>query len=490
MNSPWKRVSLAAVVLLVALSVATVPTTGRAQAVESTPGERVVDETVAVVGGTPLLRSDLEKRVQGAAEQLQVDLADTSVYNRLHREVSRGMIDDQLLLLEAEARNLKPSEEDISREVEGAIDQHLRQFGGQAGFEAQLRKEGLTEDELRREYRTEARKRILAGMLIQQEIRPKVTVTAEMGKRFFEENRAQIPPKPRALHLQQIILGTRADSLAERRARDNALEVRAKIQAGLSFEAAAAQYSDDPDGKEGGVLGRVNKGELEPSAEAAAFTQPVGEVGPPVLLLGGGVIHSVVSDGPRAGLVEAKLTGYGFDILLVTSRDSNGEWVELKHIFFEVPLTKSEEARTRERANDLRRRILSDSLDFTSAVHQYSDDPEASKTDGDLGWVPFEELSGEMRAVADTLRVGRVSPPVAVRLGGELASGIPGISLGGKEAVLLFKVLGEQAEQTYTYEEVAEQMQQYAGQKVMEEKLRAWLDELRKKYPVDQKLRW
>lgn len=449
MNSSWKRVVLPAALLATTILVAAVPTTGQAQGISAPLGERVVDETVAVVGGTPLLRSDLEKRVQGAAEQLQVDLADTSVYNRLHREVIRGMIDDQLLLLEAEARNLKPSEEEITKEVDGLIDEHVRQLGGQAGFQAQLKKEGLTEDELRREYRTETRKKILANMLIQQEIRPKVNVTEEMGRRFFEENRAQIPPKPRALRLQDVFLRTRADSLVERRGRDTALDVRKKILAGLSFEDAAAQYSDDPRGKEGGTLGRFKKGELEPALETAAFAQPVDQVGPPVQ------------------------TPYGFHLVKVIARDPNGEWVELKHVLIGVVPTKSDEARTRERAEELRRRILSGSLDFASAVRQYSDDPDAQKNDGDLGWVPLEQLPEEMRAVADTLRVGRISPPVA-----------------GEQGVHLFKVLGDQAEGTYTYEEVAEQMQQYAGQKVMEEKLRVWLDELRTKYPVDQKMNW
>lgn len=449
MNRFWKRVMLPAAVLAMVVLVAASPTTGRAQGSGPSRGERVVDETVAVVGGTPLLRSDLEKRVQGTAEQLQVDLADTSVYNRLHREVIRGMIDDQLLLLEAEARNLKPSEEEVTKEVDGAIDEHVRRLGGEAGFQAQLKKEGLLEDDLRREYRAEARKKILAGMLIQQEIRPKVNVTEEMGKRFFEENRAQIPPKPRALRLQDIFLRTRADSLVERRARETALDVRKKILAGLSFEDAAAQYSDDPRGKEGGTLGRFKKGELEPTLETAAFEQPLEQVGPPVQ------------------------TPYGFHLVKVIARDPNGEWVELKHVLIGVVPTKSDEARTRERAADVRRRTLSGSLDFASAVRQYSDDPEAKKTDGDLGWVPLEGLPEEMRAVADTLRVGRISPPVA-----------------GEQGVHLFKILGEQAEGTYTYEEVAEQMGQYAGQKLMEEKLRIWLDELRTKYPVDQKMNW
>ena len=145
----------------------------------------------------------------------------------------------------------------------------------------------------------------------------------------------------------------------------------------------------------------------------------------------------------------------------------------MKHVLFAVVPTKSDEAKTRERAAELRRRTLSGSLEFAAAVRQHSDDPEAKKTDGDLGWIPLEGLPEEMRAVADTLRVGRISPPVA-----------------GEQGVHLFKVLGEQAEGTYTYEEVAEQMQQYAGQKAMEEKLRAWLDELRKKYPVEQKMSW
>lgn len=443
MNSSWKKVVLAVAVLVSAV------TTGRAQGTGAPPSERVVDETVAVVGGTPLLRSDLEKRVQGLAEQLQVDLADTSVYNRLHREVLRGMEDDQLLLLEAEARNLKAGEEEITKEVDAAIDEHVRRLGGMVGFQAQLKKEGLTEDELRREYRSEARKKILAGMLVQQEIRPKVTVTEEMARRFFEENRSQLPPKPRALRLQDIFLRTRADSLVERRARDNAIEVRAKIQAGLSFETAAAQYSDDPRGKEGGVLGRFNKGELEPGLEAVALTQPIGEISAPVL------------------------TPYGLHLVLVVARDPKGEWVELKHILIGVVPTKSDEVRTRERAADLRRRILSGSLDFVAAVRQYSDDPEAKTGDGDLGWVPLEGLPEEMRAVADTLRVGRISPPV-----------------GGEQGVHLFKVLGEQAEGVYTYDEAAEQMRQYAGQKAMEEKLRAWLDELRKKFPVTRKVSW
>jgi parvulin-like peptidyl-prolyl isomerase len=437
------------VALAVAFLGAGVPVSAGAQGVPVPAGERVVDETVAVVGGSPLLRSELEKRVQGIAEQLQVDLADTSVYNRLHREVLRGMVDDQLLLLEAEARNLKAGEEEINQEVDGAIAAHVQTLGGIEGFQAQLKKEGLTEDELRREYRVEARKKLLAGNLVQQEIRPKVSVTEEMARAFFEQNRSQLPPKPRALRLQDLFLRTHADSLVERKARENALDVKAKLQAGLSFEEAAAQFSDDPRGKDGGTLGRFGKGQLEPALETAAFTQAIGVVGNPVQ------------------------TPYGFHLVKVTDRDPAGEWAEVKHILIAVVPTKSDEARTRDRAADIRRRIVSSTLEFAAAVRQYTDDPEGKKADGDLGWIPLDQLPEEMRSVADTLRVGRISPPVA-----------------GQQGVHLFKVLGEQAEGTYTYDEVADQMRQYAGQQAMEEKLRAWLDELRKKYPVELKISW
>lgn len=51
------------------------------------------------------------------------------------------------------------------------------------------------------------------------------------------------------------------------------------LDAGADFAALAKQYSQCPSGQKGGDLGFFGRGQMVPSFEAAAFEQPVGEVG-------------------------------------------------------------------------------------------------------------------------------------------------------------------------------------------------------------------
>lgn len=421
-----------------------------AESAGTAPSGKPVEEILAVVGGTPILRSQVEEQVELVAEQIQADLADTSVSHRLRRDVLEDLIDNQLLQLEAEARSVKATDAEIQAEVDGAIDGNVRALGGTDGFRAQLEKEGLTEETLRSRYREEARKRIVARKLVDQEIRPQVTVTDEMGRAFFQENRSQLPKKPRALRIQDLFLRTHADTLLVERARQTASEVRTRILTGAtSFEDAAATYSDDPRGKEGGVLGRFARDELDPDLASGAFATPVGQVSEPLP------------------------SRFGYHLLKVVGRDPNGEWVDLKHILIGVTPSRADVAATRERAASIRAELVSGRLDFTEAIRAHSADPEARAADGDLGWIPIDSFYGDMRAVADTLRVGRISPPVE-----------------GDGGFHVFKILGEQAEGNYTYDEVSDQLKQLAFQQAMQEKLRGWLGELRKKYFVENRARW
>jgi len=320
--------------------------------------------------------------------------------------------------------------------------------GGEAEFRAQLARENLTESGLRARYRDEVRRRIVTQRLIAQEIQPKVTVTDEMARKFFETNRSQLPKKPRQLRIRDLFVQVRPDSLLSRRARETALDVRSKITAGaLTFEEAAARYSDDPRGKEGGLLGQVERGRLAQfgtELEDAAFALQPGEMSAPVP------------------------SPYGYHLLKSEGRDPNGEWVELRHILIGVTPSRADEASALDRAAQLRGQIASGQLDFVEAIRQHSDQPGAAASEGDLGWIPIDAFDGEMRAVVATTRVGRLSPVVPVD--------------GGFH---IFTILGEQAESAYAYDEVSEEMKQYAGRQAMDEKLQAWLTELRSRHYVD-----
>lgn len=59
-------------------------------------------------------------------------------------------------------------------------------------------------------------------------------------------------------------------------------DVKAEIDAGLSFAEAATKYSTCPSKERGGDLGSFEKGRMVPEFEAVAFTQDIGVVSEPV----------------------------------------------------------------------------------------------------------------------------------------------------------------------------------------------------------------
>lgn len=59
-------------------------------------------------------------------------------------------------------------------------------------------------------------------------------------------------------------------------------DLRAQLDKGASFEALAAQNSEDPTGKKGGDLGYLMPGSLDPAFEAALFALETGKIAGPV----------------------------------------------------------------------------------------------------------------------------------------------------------------------------------------------------------------
>ncbi|MCC7144197.1 MAG: peptidylprolyl isomerase [Candidatus Eisenbacteria bacterium] len=403
-----------------------------------------VEEIAAVVGDKPILRSQVEEQFQALAPQLKVDPADTASVNSLRRDILSRLVDDQVLVLEAKTLAIEVSEEEVRQQVAEAIQNNVEQLGGQAAFQEQLKREGLSQTELESRYGEEARKQMLAQRLIQREVRPKVSLSDADVQKFFAENRDQLPKKPRSLHLFDLFIMVRADSILDLRARERAAEARKAVLGGLAFAEAAKKHSDAPDAAEGGTLGRFTPDDLDGDFERAAFGVPVGQTSEPVR------------------------SRYGWHILKVKDRDPAGAWVELEHILAEVTPTRSDVNRTVDRAASLRSEMQGGKLTFEDAVRRYSDDEESRARDGDLGWIPMTGFAGAVKEVVDTLRVGRLSQPVA--------------SDGG---VHVFKLVGEEAEGSYAFDDVKEELRQMAGQQALERGLQEYLVKLREKYFVE-----
>ncbi len=223
-------------------------------------GAKVVEGVVAVVGDTPILRSELNDRYAMLSPQFEIAADDTARANQLRREILDNLVSEQLLLQEAEGQGLKADQEQIDSAVASAIDGD-RQRLGPDGFNAELTNEGITEADLRARYASEARKEILRRQLLQKEVVSKVTVTDAQVEQNFRENKDKIGMRPRALRVLDLFVRIAPDTLIETTYRKRAEEVRKEIEGGLSFEEAAKRYSDDEKTRDdGGLLGRFGPG--------------------------------------------------------------------------------------------------------------------------------------------------------------------------------------------------------------------------------------
>jgi len=63
---------------------------------------------------------------------------------------------------------------------------------------------------------------------------------------------------------------------------NEAVTLKAKIDAGESFSELAQKHSKCPSGQRGGDLGEFGPGQMVPPFESATFSTPVGEVSEPV----------------------------------------------------------------------------------------------------------------------------------------------------------------------------------------------------------------
>jgi foldase protein PrsA len=131
-------------------------------------------------------------------------------------------------------------------------------------FDTILKSQNLTEADVQRILREQ--------LIVEKAVSSSVHVSDTDIKNYLDKNHATLdtPEQVRAKHILVADLNT-------------ANMIEGKLKAGGDFAALAKQYSTDPSSKEkGGELGFFAKGQMVPAFQAAAFSQKVNVVGPPV----------------------------------------------------------------------------------------------------------------------------------------------------------------------------------------------------------------
>jgi peptidyl-prolyl cis-trans isomerase SurA len=409
-------------------------------------GTKPVEAVIAMVGDHAVLRSELEEQFAFLAPQFQVDPQDSSQANQLRREILDNLINEELLLRQAETEGLRIDQEQIEKAVEETI-RGDRERLGEEGFAEQLKREGVTEAELRAIYAEDLRKDFLRRQLVQKAVFSKVEIAENQVDQHYKENRDKIGKKPRALRVLDLFVRVKPDSVVEASYRKRAEQIRADLAAGkFGFEEGAKQFSDDERSRDrGGLIGVFGPGDLgDRTFEGAAFELPIGQVSEPIR------------------------TNLGYHLIEVLERPEDGEWTKVRHILVKVTPSRSDEQSTRARTEQIREQINSGKLDFAEGVRRYSDDPATRDTGGDVGWLPIDSFLGETRGAVESLRVGDVSMVAPVD--------------GGFH---VFKLIGDQAETEYTLDEIRSQLRSAIEREERQKQLETYLAELRGKTFVE-----
>jgi len=424
-------------------------------AASATSAQRL-DGIAAVVNDDVVLQSDVEEQVYLFVMRNQMR-PDSAMVDTLRRQVLEEMINEKLVVAEAQRQGLVVGDADVNRDVEKAI-QDAKERLGPAGFQEQLAKENLTEERLRTKYRDEARRQQLAQRMVQKAL-PRKPVPQAEAEAYFKAEPDKFPLAPGQVRLAVIQIPITPDSAADAAARQKIMGIRKRIVDGEKFAKVAAEVSDDPgSSKAGGDLGFFSRGSMEPALEKAAFSLALNQVSEPVRSPYGWHLMQVLER-------DTIKTAAGKDSL-----DAEGGVIpeaHARHILVRVESTDAD----RERAKTLADRVRTEAakgVDFGTLVRRYSKYPGAATPDGDIGFVSLGVLMPQIRAGLDTLEVGQVSE-----------------TLENQAGFNIFKVGDRKPERPYTLDEIKEQLPEAVGQIKFKERYDEWVQGLRAKAHVE-----
>ncbi len=228
---------------------------------------------VAKVNGIVIKKGEFKQALASTYRRFQQtgQLIDGAMYEQLKKEVLESLI--SLILLD-----------DYSRELslvvdEGSVEKHYQkavsEYPSKRAYHKALKEAGLTESDLR----ARIRRTLAAQKLVKEYVSPKITVTDEEVKKYYDEN-ADAFEHDVQVHAAHILIKVSpfADDEIRKMAQERIRAIQEKIRAGEDFAQLAKTYSEGPSKVNGGDLGYFSGAQMAPAFTTAALSLQPGEV--------------------------------------------------------------------------------------------------------------------------------------------------------------------------------------------------------------------
>jgi len=230
----------------------------------------IVEKVIVKVNGDIVTQSEFEARQIAAVQQSRIGNDQVEKFLRENNaHILQEAIDDLLLVQRAVDLGMKMRPDYIKEVIEGIKKEN--NIASDEDLQQQLRKEGMSLDELKRNIE----RNILKRQVLQRELENKVTATEDDGKAYYQGHMEEYT-KAATVRLQQIVVK------ADPQNPNLAQEVVGRIRNGEDFAELAKTYSVGPNKASGGDLGTLRKGDLAPDVEKVAFSLGVGQVSDPI----------------------------------------------------------------------------------------------------------------------------------------------------------------------------------------------------------------
>jgi parvulin-like peptidyl-prolyl isomerase len=246
--------------LLVALSSLLVATVAPAE---------VLERVVVTVNSDIVTLSEFEQRQVAALQAARVGSEGVERYLRENnKRILQEAIDDVLLVQRAHDLGARVPPDYLEQVLDG-----IKKDNGIANdeqFQEQLKREGMTLDELKRNIMHS----VLRRQVLSRELQPKMAVSDADALAEYEAHKADYR-RPASVKLQEILVqGDGAEA--------HARELVAQARAGADFSELARKNSAAASAKSGGDLGTIARGELARELEQSAFALDAGAVSEPI----------------------------------------------------------------------------------------------------------------------------------------------------------------------------------------------------------------
>lgn len=428
---------------LALLAVAFLPVRAAAQ-------REIVDRVVAMVDDDAILLSEVLQEMNLVRLQRNLGRLSEQQQEELFRSVLESMIDDQLIVAQARSKGIQVGDDELRDAVDSEIRAIKENLGGEEKYREELQRQGLTEAELRDLHMEQKRKQILGARLIQTEIRRGVSVTDDRVRSFYEATPESIPAEllrtPETVRLAHILIAPRPDPQRVAAARARIEAAKKRVVDGEDFATVAREVSEWPTAANGGNLGTFRYGDFG----SDAFDEAVAKLEP-------GQVSDVIE------------TRFGLQIVRLESR--KGEDMTARHIVVKLEPDEDAAVRALDQAQSIRQRALAGEA-FEDLARTYSDDSNTRDQGGAVEQeLPTSELVPEFRTAIDSVAVGGLTQVVRSQNGFHL-----------------FKVLSRSDTRQASFDDIREPLRRYLEQREVEKRYRAYLADLRKRFPIDLKV--